>query len=183
MKICGWRFNLYLWVPLALVLSLTFGCKTEAQRRKEQETVLRVHFETKPDNFDRSQPVMIGREGQAKVVIEKIPFLTERQVDSAQVTNTIGGFVLMVKFNQQGSWLLEQYSGASFGKRFAIFCQFKTDPRSSTNYPRWVAAPRISQRINDGTLIFTPDATREEAENIALGLNNVGRRMKKMLSW
>jgi hypothetical protein len=41
---------------------------------------------------------------------------------------------------------------------------------------RWLAAPVISHRIGDGVLVFTPDATREEAEEIALGLNNVAKK-------
>ena len=41
---------------------------------------------------------------------------------------------------------------------------------------RWLAAPRINKRIADGVLVFTPDATREEAEQIALGLNNLAQK-------
>jgi preprotein translocase subunit SecD len=117
------------------------------------------------------------------VNIEKKPFLTEYQVEEAKVVDTLGGFLLSVKFERQGAWLLEQYSSASHGKRFAVFTQFKPDASSKTNLARWLAAPRISQRIEDGTLVFTPDATREEAENIALGLNNVARKVKKGIIW
>ena len=46
-----------------------------------------------------------------------------------------------------------------------------------TTEARWLAAPRISQRIKDGVLVFTPDATREEAERIVRGLNNVAIKL------
>jgi hypothetical protein len=37
----------------------------------------------------------------------------------------------------------------------------------------------MNKRITDGVLVFTPDTTREEAENIALGLNNVAKSLGK----
>lgn len=183
MKIRGRRFNLNLWVALVLALPLLAGCQSAAKRRQNQETVLRVHMETRADSPERSQHVLVGREAQVKILIEKMPFLTEQQVESAVVTNTIGGFVLSIKFNRNGSWVLENYSASSYGKRFAIYCQFKLDPESTTNYSRWLAAPKISTRIDDGTLVFTPDATREESENIAFGLSNIGRKMKDRITW
>jgi len=35
-----------------------------------------------------------------------------------------------------------------------------------------LAAPLIQRRISDGVLSFTPDATRADTDEIALGLNN-----------
>ena len=44
----------------------------------------------------------------------------------------------------------------------------------STNvYDRWIAALLITRRIADGLLTFTPDASREEADAMVLGWNNV----------
>jgi hypothetical protein len=37
----------------------------------------------------------------------------------------------------------------------------------------------IARRLTDGVLVFTPNATREEADEIALGLNNVAKKVKK----
>ena len=68
---------------------------------------------------------------------------------------------------------------AYHGKRFAIFCKFGEHLKNE----RWLAAPVISRRIADGVLIFTPDATREEADEIVLGLNNVGREVEKKTKW
>ncbi len=37
--------------------------------------------------------------------------------------------------------------------------------------------PRINRRISNGELVFTPDATREEAERIVKGVNNVSKKI------
>ena len=38
----------------------------------------------------------------------------------------------------------------------------------------------IRQRIGDNKLRFIPEATREEAEGIATGLTNIGRKMNPL---
>jgi len=48
---------------------------------------------------------------------------------------------------------------------------------------RWLAAPVISRRIPDGVLVFTPDASRAEADDIVLGLNNIAREVEKKNKW
>jgi murein DD-endopeptidase MepM/ murein hydrolase activator NlpD len=40
---------------------------------------------------------------------------------------------------------------------------------------RWLAAPIITRRISNGVLVFTPDCSREEADQLVLGLNNVAK--------
>ena len=45
----------------------------------------------------------------------------------------------------------------------------------------WLAAPMTNKRISDGVLVFTPDASREEADRIVLGLNNVAKEAQKGL--
>ena len=109
------------------------------------------------------------------VNVEKTPFVDESSVAEAKVVDTLGGFAIQIQFDRRGAWLLEEYSIAHKGKRFAIFSQFGNTAAQT----RWLAAPRISQRITNGTLVFTPDATREEAERMVRGLNNVARVVKK----
>jgi hypothetical protein len=77
----------------------------------------------------------------------------------------------MVQMNPQGTRLLEQYSLAGRDKRAAIFSNF--------DQVRWLAAPKLSRRISDGVLVFTPDCTREEADRIVRGLNNLAKQIKK----
>src|SRR5258707_149936 len=79
--------------------------------------------------------------------------------------------------------LREQYSGANPGLHLAIFSEFPDPQNEKVALSRWLAAPRISRRIADGILSFTPDATREEAEEIALALNHVAAQIKKDSQW
>jgi len=44
---------------------------------------------------------------------------------------------------------------------------------------RWLAVPSITQRINDGVLTFTPDCSREEADELVAGLNVVAKKTQK----
>ena len=72
--------------------------------------------------------------------------------------------------------MLEQGTIGNRGRKIAIFCRSGKDMKEF----RWLAAPAITHRISDGVFIFTPDASRGEAEEIVAGLNNVS---KKMHTW
>jgi hypothetical protein len=66
---------------------------------------------------------------------------------------------------------LDTVTTANKSKRIAILAIFPEK--------RWIAAPLINQRNASGVLTFTPDATREEAERIVRGLNNVAAQLRK----
>jgi preprotein translocase subunit SecD len=168
-----YQFNLYLLALLAGFLAC--GCQSTEKKQKKQLSTLRVHVQVTPDATDKSAPVPIYREAPVLVNVQRAAFLTEADITEARVINVTGGFVMQVLFNQRGTWLLEQYSANHVGKQFAIFSQFGEALKES----RWLGAPRIPRRITNGMLVFTPDATREEAEQIALGLNNVARRTQQ----
>jgi preprotein translocase subunit SecD len=165
------RFNSYLGCLTAIAL-LT-GCQTADSNPKKQAALLRVHLEVNPDGSDRNELVPVTR-AKLMVNVEKAPFLTEIDVAEAKVIEVMGGFSLQIRFNRRASLLLEQYSATNPGKRFAIFSQFGEKLREG----RWLSAPLIARRVSDGVLTFTPDATRQEAEQIALGLNNVAAKIK-----
>jgi preprotein translocase subunit SecD len=170
MKFCLQRLNLYLWVVLAVGLC---GCKsTPESQTKKLVATLRLHIEAGRDSSKSSEPVPVYREQPVMINVEKEPFLSEGSVNQATVFNAVGGFALRVQFDHQGSTLLEQYTSLHRGKRIAIFSQFGDKIQDY----RWLAAPVISHRISDGVLVFTPDTTREEAEEIAIGLNNVSAK-------
>lgn len=166
------RFNIYL-----LVLAATFlcGCKTMGNKQDKQLSTLRVHLEVTPEPMDFSTTVKVFRAKPLEVTVDKSPFLTEANVSGAKVVEMHGGFALQIQFNQEGTWLLEEYTTTNPGRHLAIFSEFGWKKLKS----RWLAAPMIRKRISDGVLTFTPDATREEAEEIALGLNNVAKKNKK----
>jgi preprotein translocase subunit SecD len=175
------RFNLYLLC--ALGLGLVCGCQTDAAKARRQLSTLRVHLGGPGAGGSTSEPVPISREDRMLVNVERRPLLTERNVAKAKVVEAIGGFALRIEFDRKGAWLLEQYSAQNRGRNFAIFSQFAEHPGEPINQGRWLAAPAISRRITDGVLLFTPDANREEAEQIALGLNNVSRKLGTESEW
>jgi hypothetical protein len=165
MKIGFWAFNTY----LLLLAALMSGCQTN--KKDKELSTFRIHVETNPDGSAQNGPVTIGRSDPFVVNVENAPFITEAHVESGSVIDGLGGFQIMVQLNRQGTWLLEQYSLASREKRAAIFSNF--------GQARWLAAPKLSRRISDGVLVFTPDATREEAERIVRGINNMVKQIKK----
>ena len=167
------RFNLYFAVMLAGLLA--GGCTTPAKERKDQATKLEMHLEVSRESTNLSEPVPIFREKPVMVNVEKEAFLTELNVADAKVVELPGGFAIQLHFDRKGTWLLEEYTNENHGKRVAIRCIFGPELKET----RWLAAPKIVKGITDGYFTFTPDATREEADIIVLGLNNVGREVQK----
>jgi preprotein translocase subunit SecD len=171
------RFNTYLLVTVAAAAVAVCGCQTPAKKKSDKLlSTLRLHLEAGRDASTASEPVPVYREKPVWVNVEKMPSLTEASVSAASVIDAVGGYALRIEFDHRGATFLETCTTANRGRRIAIFSQFGQDLK---NY-RWLAAPVISHRISDGVLVFTPDATREEAEEIALGLNNVS---KKVHTW
>jgi preprotein translocase subunit SecD len=166
------RFNFYLLALVAAAFGA--GCASGGFHKKQIST-LELYLECLPDGTDRSKPVPIFREHPVMVNVESDPFLTAANLSEAQVVTSGDTFQLRLQFNQRGTWLLEQYSARYPQKRFAIFSQWGEKLKEG----RWLAAPKIPHRISDGVLVFTPDATREEAEQIALGLNNLEHELSK----
>jgi preprotein translocase subunit SecD len=168
-------FNLY----LVMLLSLAAGCKTEGDKEKDLVSTFRVHLETGLDLSGQSETVSIFRENPTTMNVEKEPFLTEADVSDVKVLNALGDFEIQVHFDRGGSWRLEQITTAYRGKHMAIFTQFTPTPGAKKTETRWLGAPRISKRITDGVITFTPDATHEEAEEIVKGLKNVAKKAQK----
>jgi len=172
MKIRWQRLNLYLVMALAVVL--VAGCKSPEERKaKKLLATFRLHLEGRRDGTRSTEPVPIYRANPIMVRVEMIPFLDEGHVSSAKVIDVVGGFALQIQFDHRGTGLLEECTTVNRPRRAAIFCQFGEDLKES----RWLAAPVLSRRITDGILTFTPDTTREEAEEIAQGLNNVSEKV------
>lgn len=169
------RFNLKLL--LAVSLLATLGCQSPEAKQARQLATLRIHLETNPYPPGHSERILVLRSAPVPINIEKSPFLNEAHVASARVLDTTESFIVSIQFNQQGQWLLEQYSSANYNRRFAIRTQF----RQGTNaLDRWIAAPIIAHRITDGIINFTPDADRAEAECFVQGWNKVaGYKPKK----
>ena len=172
MKLLARRFNIYL--ALATLLGLFCGCQTPQDK---VEGALRVHIEVNPDPAGSSQTVSVLRSDPVLVTIKPEPFLTEANVVAARVMDAPGSFDIEIKFDENGTWLLEQYSAANPGRHLVIFGQWGDKLTDG----RWIAAPLVTRRISGGVLAFTPDCSREEADQFVLGLNNFARKNRKGL--
>ena len=168
------RFNI---IFLSLAFALLAGCRSP--EKDKLYSSLRVHLEVFADGTGLNAPVPVYRANPAMVNVETTPFLTEAFIEEAKVVDTRGGFALQLRFGQRGTWLLEQYTASHPRQRLAIFGSYG---KKKLEAARWLAAPIITRRVSDGVLTFTPDAERDEAEQFALGLNNVSKELKKRLS-
>ena len=171
MKTWSNRFNIYL---LAALLGLT-GCESQNELKsderdpKKQFTLLRLHLEASPEPGRPPHEVPVFRSRPVLVSIEDNSFLSEQDVVKAELVDEPGGFSIKIEFDRHGRNELERVTGSNRQRHIAIFARFGP--------VRWLAAPVIREIVRDGKLVFTPDATREEADRIIRGLNNVARKM------
>jgi hypothetical protein len=171
------RFNLYLLAALVTVIAC--GCQTGKDKKDKEIATLRIHLEAGPEDTDRSTQVPIYRAQPIQMRIQRDAFLNEAHVAGARVVEVMGGYDLLVQLNRQGTWLLQQYSASYSGKHYAIFSEFGEKLKET----RWLAAPQFRRIMSDGIIQFTPDASREEAEEIAKGLNNLAKKNESNDKW
>jgi preprotein translocase subunit SecD len=171
MRIWSRYINFYFALATTLAL-LGAGCKTD--KSAKVFSALRVHVQV-PRMTATGTTISVIRANPVLVNVSEDPILTESDVTGARILNSEGGFALQIGFDEQAAWILEQYSAANPGKHLAIFGQWG----ESTNDARWLAVPLITQRISDGVLTFTPDMSRDEANQFVLGLNNDAEKILK----
>jgi hypothetical protein len=171
MKVLTRLFNIYL--ALAILLGLAGGCQTE--KKKSQTAALRVHIEVPPDPTGDTQPISVIRSDPVLITVKRMPILTEANLLEAKIIEAQGGFALSLKFDETGTWTVEQYSASNPGLHFVIYGQWSEKPTDG----RWLAAPLITHRVTGGTLVFTPDCSREEADQFVLGLKEAMKQIHK----
>ena len=175
MKICCVTFNIYL---CALALLALGGCETKQSKEtdpKKQLSILRLHLQSSGGRSGSGLEVPIFRAKPVLVEIEKQFFADEGDIIGAVLQEQAGGFAIEVQFGRHGSWALEKATVSSKGRHIVVFCSFGQD--------RWLAAPVITKVISNGRFVFAPDATREEAERIVRGLNNMAKKLKTKDNW
>jgi preprotein translocase subunit SecD len=168
------QFNIYL--ALAATLALLGGCETN--KPHGPVAALRVHIEASPGAAGMTQTVSVLRADPVLVTIMQQPVLTEANLVAASIIDAPGGFAIEVRFDETGTWILEQYTAGNPGRHLAIFGQWGKKLADG----RWLAAPLITHRIGNGAIAFTPDMSRPEADQFALGLSNVVRFYNKQRS-
>ncbi len=172
MRIHRFMFKHYLLFAPVLAALVSLGCKSTKNREPgENYALINFYLEQNNDGTKYSKLVSIYRSDPELFYVNSKPFLDTADLERATLMDAIGGFALQFQFNRHGTAVLESYTTSSKGKRMAIFCQF-TDSRM-------LAAPMITKRKTTGIIRFTPDCTREEAEQIVKGLTNAIKEIKK----
>jgi hypothetical protein len=174
---CSNRFHFLLAAVAALLLA---GCATSRDPNDKLSTRLRLHLEAQPNQMVPPKAITVYRENPQPISVESLYLLTEDNVVSAKVVDQMGTFAIQITFDQWAIPLLDHNSSSWQGRRLAIQAQWGSKKDKET---RWLAAPRLTQHITDGTIVFTPDATLEEAHEIVVGLNNDARKTRKQLEW
>ena len=172
------RFNIFLIAMMLLV-----GCAhnkesvkkddTQPKQKKssgKEATKISFHCEMNPDGSGRCIQATIYRANPTIIMVDKVPYLNEGYVERADVVEFMDTYAIRIKFDSTGTLILDELTTSNKGRHLAIFCHFSD--------ARWIAAPLITQRISNGVIVFTPDATREEAERIVRGLNNVAKAIQ-----
>jgi len=179
MKVCARQFNIYL--ALAMTAVLFCGCATghhrsQADKKADKKiSALRIHLDASSTDAALTQTISVLRADPVAVTILKDPILTEANIVAARIIQAEGGFAVEIQFDESGMLILEQYTAANPGRHLVIFGQWGDKLANG----RWLAAPLITRRIADGRLAFTPDASREEMDQLVLGLNNVAKQNRK----
>ncbi|MFM8471201.1 MAG: hypothetical protein ACKODH_14780 [Limisphaerales bacterium] len=174
MKFPFGRFNFYLSAVVAAWLT---ACETtgpgSTQPRGSDLSTIRLHLETHPDPITgTSRQITVGREQPQSLYVSGGAMLGEPNLAAAQLWDgNEGQYAIHLQFDRDGARTLETLSMSYRGKRLAIMSQFPE--------PRWIVTFRMERRIADGTILFRPDATREEALRIVAGLNKAVAKLKK----
>jgi hypothetical protein len=167
-------FNLYLLL-LAVTLAAATGCQSDKDKAAKHLASLRIHLENRAQLPGSGKTVSVIRANPVLVTINEEPVLTEAGIVRADLLDTPVGFAVQVKFDEEATLTLEQYTSAYEGKHFVVFGQWSEDSTNS----RWLAAPLITHRIMNGVFAFTPDASHEEARQLVIGLNNMAKKIAK----
>ena len=171
MRIQRFMFKHYL-LALVIAAGLGMGCKTGKDKKPgENYALINIYLEQNNDGTKFSKRVAMYRADPFIFYVNSKPFLDTADLERVTLMEARGGFALQFQFNRHGTAVLESFTTSSKGKRMAIFCQF-TDARM-------LAAPMITTRKTTGILRFTPDCSREEAEQIVTGLTNAIKEIQK----
>jgi preprotein translocase subunit SecD len=176
------RFNLI----LILLFCASLGCNTTNSKKEKNEsdkskqaTLMRFHIETNPDpsGGGRTTQVSIGRSNLERLTIQTEAVLDEGFIKKAEVVDAddLGSYAIKITFDDAGARRLETISVEDRGRRLAITASWTEN--------RWLGAPRLTKRITNGEFVFTPDATREEADRIVNGLQNVSKKVHETFTF
>lgn len=139
--------------------------------------ILRLHLEANNDgNSPRAQVI---RRLPQTYAVQQTPFVDERDVVRAFVVDAPdGGFMIQVELTQpHGRQALEMGTVSSVGRHLLIFGQWTTESDAKPE-ERWLAAPVVRNVLRNGTIVFSADMDRDEADRFVEGINRVAVKLK-----
>ncbi|KAB2659705.1 MAG: hypothetical protein DVB32_07580 [Verrucomicrobia bacterium] len=165
------RINIFLGSFLACFLLV--ACKTTEQKKQGKEASTIQIFLENVNSAAEKRLITVGERMKTQVNVDLSPFADTADLLNATVVDIdeMGGFGIRLNFNDHGKLVLDTVTASSKGMRMPVLVAY--------TQVRWLGAPRINRRITDGSLVFTPDCTRQEAERIVRGLTNVIHKLSK----
>ncbi len=163
MKSHSSRINLNL---LLIAILFGAGCQTSKRVKAEDATHIFIFMETHSGLGEMARKVDIDGPNGGTMYIGASPVLNDVHIEEASAHDTADGSVaIQLQLNRQGKRILENMSGAYRGKRLAV----------SASFPelRWLCCVRMDKLMSDGHLTFFPNASPEECDRIAKGMNLV----------
>ncbi len=147
-------------------------------KTKKEDPMAILRFFTEVTDDGTAPKIEVIRSLPQTYPITKEPFMDERDIARAQLMETAdGGFMIQVDTTNHGRQTLEMTTVGASGKRVVIFGQWNVDGQEKPE-ERWLAAPLIRSPIHTGSLVFSADCSREEAQRIVEGMNNVAVKLK-----
>jgi hypothetical protein len=170
-------FGLFLWLCLGAGCATgddSSGSNKDSKEKKDekpekQATTIEFRSETESVGMGTGR-IKVFRAHPVTLNVERNAFVDGGFVEEARVIDGIAGPLIYVRFNTAGALRLQMATVTKPGRRMAIYSRWTEG--------RWLAAPLMSRPVENGEVVFTPDATREEAERIVRGLNNVAIKLK-----
>ncbi len=155
---------------------------TEAKESKPKKKpdpygILRLFLEA--NNDGNSPKATVIRRLPQTYPVQQTPFVDERDIVRATVVEAPdGGFMIQVELTQpHGRQALEMGTVSSMGRHLLIFGQWTTESDAKPE-ERWLAAPVVKNVLRTGTIVFSADMDREEADRFVEGINRVAVKLK-----
>jgi preprotein translocase subunit SecD len=150
----------------ALASTCFVGCAIFT--KSPEEVSLRIHEESSASlPAETFQTVEIPHTN-VKLTVSPFPTLTERDVQSAELYDTAGGKAIFLRFDPNGTIVLDEMTTRDRGQYLVIFLN-----------KRPVGTWFVDQRIINGQFLVDGDFTDEEAKKAVEALNKLSEKNRR----
>jgi SecD-like export protein len=152
-----------------LMATLLVGCAFfQNLHKKTDETTLRIYEEVDASlPADNKQIVEIPHT-DLRLTINPFPTLTEKDVLTAELYDTAGGKAIFLRFDPNGTILLDEMTTRCRGQHIVIMIN---------NHP--IAAWLVNDRVTNGQFLVEGDFTDEQAKKAVDDLNKLSKKNKQ----